>query len=352
MHSHPVRLPVIAGPELTATPAELARLEAQVFALQATVAMFYVAGALFGAFGPVDGWVAVAAGWIVGYHAVRAVYVAGWAMTARRIDLVEFFIPALDVSCITVGWAVLGDPHSPFWAVFMIAIVAHARHIHGKGYALLTAFTVANMVAVRVLGAASSGGPWLDSDLGIMVVLTGVMAGFAHVIGNAWQRAEARARTLADTDTLTGVANRRAFVANLMEVTADPRAEFSVLMVDVDNFKKLNDEHGHEFGDSVLTRVAQTLALHVRAGDRLARYGGDEFVVLMPGTGANVARTVAERLRMAAAADLPVTITVGCATRQPGEDTECVMRRADALLLQAKRGGKNAILVADFARTA
>lgn len=352
MKNRTIRLPVVSGPELNAAPGEVARFEERMFAIQLVVAVAYSGGAVAGLFGFRGPALYAAVGWIAAYHAARLVYVATVARRGGRNRWAEFVIPALDISCITAGWLVLRDPHSPFWAVYLVGLVVHARHIRGDAYRALALLTMVNVLVVRMAGAALEGGVWFDTDLVVMELLVAVMAAFALTIGEAWQRAEARTRALAEQDPLTGVANRRAFV-NLVEgMAADERGEFSLLMVDVDNFKRLNDENGHVYGDAVLVAVAEALAGNIRADDRVARYGGDEFVVVMPAASAPVAAVVAERLRVVAQAELPVTLTIGCATRQPREDAESVLRRADALLLDAKRAGKNAILFSEMARTA
>jgi diguanylate cyclase (GGDEF)-like protein len=114
-------------------------------------------------------------------------------------------------------------------------------------------------------------------------------------------------------------------------------------MLDMDDFKRLNDEHGHLHGDDVLANVAGVLTDSVREGDLVARYGGEEFVIAMPGTELNAAADIAERLRLAIFDATPTSVSIGCAVRRPGEPAEAVLKRADDLLLAAKRTGKNAV---------
>jgi diguanylate cyclase (GGDEF)-like protein len=242
-----------------------------------------------------------------------------------------------------MGWVALGDAHSALWAVYAYALVGYARRIHGRWYLALACFIVLNLMAAKAWLSVDEGEPAVDSNLVIMVFLTAAIASLANLIGSAWRRAELQARVLAQTDPLTGIANRRTFLQDLDALAMDAEGTFSVLMLDLDDFKRLNDAHGHLHGDEVLVLVASTLADNIRAGDRLARYGGEEFVLALPGTGPAEARAIAERLRTAVYSASPTSISIGCATRERGEPAESVLRRADDFLLAAKRHGKNRV---------
>jgi two-component system cell cycle response regulator len=158
-------------------------------------------------------------------------------------------------------------------------------------------------------------------------------------------------KKLTETDGLTGLFNRR-FIFELMELLVrDSHAEeneFSVIMLDLDDFKKLNDTHGHVFGDRVLEVVARTIQGYARGSDIAGRYGGEEFLVILPGTGLEAAAKVAERIRQGVSElkfDIPgvkVTISGGVA-RFDGDTPTSLVERADKLLYKAKRGGKNRI---------
>ncbi|MBI4420121.1 MAG: GGDEF domain-containing protein [Gemmatimonadetes bacterium] len=159
----------------------------------------------------------------------------------------------------------------------------------------------------------------------------------------AVRAAEARALT----DELTGLPNRRALDRVLAQ-----KAEglVSVLMVDVDHFKRLNDGFGHAAGDAALKHIAQLFHRTLREGDVAARYGGEEFALVLNGASANKALEVAERVRRATAeskliwagAELKVTISVGVASYpEPIRDTANLQAAADAALLRAKENGRN-----------
>jgi diguanylate cyclase (GGDEF)-like protein len=155
-------------------------------------------------------------------------------------------------------------------------------------------------------------------------------------------------------DALTGLPNRRAFEEDLARAAA--RAERSgtplaVVALDVDRFKAVNDAHGHAAGDAVLRAVAARAASAIRAGDVLARLGGEEFGILLPGADLTRAAEAAERVRAAIAAApveaearaLAVTASFGCAERAAGEAPHALMARADARLYEAKRAGRNRV---------
>ena len=158
-------------------------------------------------------------------------------------------------------------------------------------------------------------------------------------------------------DPLTGLYNQRYLqrhLTGLME--SGPGRELAVLMVDVDHFKRVNDQHGHATGDQALRLIADTLRANTRVFDSLARYGGEEFVVVMPGTDAEDAMQAGERLRAAVESaafrsvsgeqmKLTVSVGVGCATGEP-TTPETLLRAADIALYVAKAGGRNRVELA------
>jgi diguanylate cyclase (GGDEF)-like protein len=319
------------------------RLEIQVLVLQSTIALFFVCGALAGAWGRGGVSTAGASAWIVAYHAVHAWYVLRRRIRGRSNAAIEFATPLLDVSCITVAWVVLDNPNSPFWAVYLYALVSYARRVYSWRYFALTAFIVANLAGGWLWITAGDANRAGAADLVTMVVLAVVLASNSQAVGAGWRRAERAARILAETDPLTGIANRRVFLDELDHLATSSPEPFALLMLDLDDFKRMNDEHGHLYGDEVLQDVARVLAGNVRAGDRVARYGGEEFVVAMPQTAIEDATTIAERLRRAVSAATSTTVSVGCAVREPGEGADQVLKRADDMLLLAKRTGKDRV---------
>ncbi len=166
---------------------------------------------------------------------------------------------------------------------------------------------------------------------------------------------EKRLRTMADTDELTGLDNRRRFLERTRAAFGAMRAQqrpFSLCMIDVDNFKAINDGWGHDGGDEVLRRVAAICLRTFRDEDAVGRFGGEEFVAALPGADLAQAREVAERLRQAIAdlrldgplETLRVTATIGLGEVLPAEaGFEPALKRADAALYQGKRSGRNMV---------
>jgi diguanylate cyclase (GGDEF)-like protein len=156
----------------------------------------------------------------------------------------------------------------------------------------------------------------------------------------------------AATDALTGLPNRRSLDQALAAQLAMAQREgrpFSVLMLDLDHFKAVNDTHGHGVGDAVLRAFAQRIQGQLRRSDVCFRYGGEEFVVVLAGTASEVALDTAERLRLAVAGaplvpGVAVTVSVGSASWHEGEDAAALLARADTALYAAKRAGRDRVM--------
>jgi len=164
---------------------------------------------------------------------------------------------------------------------------------------------------------------------------------------------QSRLRHQAAHDGLTGLLNRGAVLARLdKEISRSCRlaSPLAVAMVDLDDFKRLNDTYGHLPGDAVLHETAQRITAALRAYDEVGRYGGEEFLLLLPGV-ADEARQVLERVRQAVADEpilsgglhLTVTASLGGAAFSGSESPESLLRRADEALYRAKRSGKNRV---------
>ncbi|MEC8271083.1 MAG: GGDEF domain-containing protein, partial [SAR324 cluster bacterium] len=164
---------------------------------------------------------------------------------------------------------------------------------------------------------------------------------------------------------LTGLANRRRldeFVEALVTLYPEERAPFSLIITDVDNFKHYNDTHGHQMGDVVLARIAGILKKRVRRGDLAARFGGEEFVVILPKCDSGNAMLIAEQLRSAVEEeDIPyqeqqplgnLTATFGVATfPDDADDVEVLLKKADDCLYHGKEAGRNVVVSASSLRS-
>jgi two-component system cell cycle response regulator len=162
---------------------------------------------------------------------------------------------------------------------------------------------------------------------------------------------------MAITDALTGLYNRRymeTHVGTLVDQANSRGKPLSVLILDIDYFKSINDTHGHDAGDDVLQDFAIRIRKSIRGIDLACRYGGEEFVVVMPETDMAVATMVAERLRRRIASEpfpiqkgaraIEVTISIGIAALGPNDDAAAVIKRADQALYRAKRDGRNRVV--------
>jgi len=187
-------------------------------------------------------------------------------------------------------------------------------------------------------------------DAGQVVTYQGLMRDVSQM-----KRARAELEHLAHFDTLTGLLNRRAILAKLDEwLRHSKRYEvpLSIAMVDIDHFKQVNDLHGHLVGDRVLADTADALRKSVRLTDYVGRYGGEEFLLILPQTDATGALAVAERARSlvmgttmvdSEGGTLSVTVSIGVAEWCGGDDEDVLVSRADAALYRAKGAGRNRV---------
>ncbi len=209
----------------------------------------------------------------------------------------------------------------------------------------------------------------LPDDKGIVVLASGWIAVFTlevmlYIVGTAFivlvlskERSVRIHRDAATTDELTGVLNRRGFMAasKVLIDRFEKRGEpLSVMVFDLDHFKRINDQHGHVVGDHVLRLFAFIAGLNMRATDILGRMGGEEFVAILPGAAIDAA-VAAERVRLAfeaaavTVADQAVgaTVSIGIASGEPGADTIAMIAAADRALYMAKMNGRNRVELTD-----
>lgn len=187
----------------------------------------------------------------------------------------------------------------------------------------------------------------LVTILSVMVLLAAIY--FQLVVNN-----DQRLRQMAITDPLTKLHNRRSielYVQYWLQSQSEP-ATLSFLVCDLDHFKQINDQYGHHAGDDVLVGVAQVLQQSVREQDMAARWGGEEFLLMLPDVPTATAMNVAERIRVAIEAlaihsgheRIPVSVSIGVCTRLPNETFAQSISRADRALYQAKHQGRNGVV--------
>ncbi len=201
---------------------------------------------------------------------------------------------------------------------------------------------------------------YLVSSLALLT--TGLLMGLVVLFFRQLVRKLAEARrlleTLATTDPLTGLYNRRQIITRFEEECERIQrggTGLSCIMLDVDHFKQVNDTYGHQQGDEVLKMIARQTRASLRAYDVVGRYGGEEFIALLPETDLDTARTVAERIRLAIQATVvlraaagqphPTTVSMGLTLWRAGDTVDALIQRADEALYRAKANGRNRIEV-------
>lgn len=317
---------------------------------------------------------------------------------------VRWAFPPLLVHLLVYGWVLVRRPAAALWfsrltlvafeAIWVVGMVVRLRTADdatavwhglfpttfmGPVVFLVVGFLVcASRGALRnavglgasfllggLYGLLPAGEIVLVRDLVRYVFYLGVVAVLLHVLSHAKARLalsvaaaeQARdealhLRDIAYRDSLTGIANRRRLVEELTfrAERVGPANPVAVVYFDLDHFKSINDEHGHGTGDEVLCRVADVASRVVRQEDVVGRLGGEEFVIVSPGTTHERALQLAERLRellpaeIGTAMGLKVTASFGVVSLMPGEGASAVLGRVDELMYQAKSGGRDRVV--------
>lgn len=275
-----------------------------------------------------------------------------WTFVSPHVDARSAMISAL-IAYIRfhIGWSVLKyrPPGRPKYAYYFVSIAATlgavvhvARAIsYGLGFAHEAMFLEPTPLNVMFLGLATLTLPCLSVG---MVLL-------AH------DRLSDRMERLATFDDLTGVLARRAFIARaeaVTQATAAKNSVYSIAILDIDNFKRINDRYGHAAGDLALAHVASLISHAVRGDDIVGRIGGEEFALLLPFATKEEAGQLVDRLRAIVAAsgscvpgkDVVSTLSAGVDAYREGDTLASVMARADAALYAAKASGRNCVVVA------
>jgi len=191
--------------------------------------------------------------------------------------------------------------------------------------------------------------------MGFFIGMIAILFGFVLMI---YDKMNARLELLATHDSLTGVYNRRTILELLKVASAGSRrnqTSLTVMMIDLDEFKSVNDTHGHMEGDGVLQAVSGTMKSVLREQDAIGRYGGEEFLAVLPNTDEAGAQKLAERLRaavesatlQAAGQPISLTVSIGVASAEPALNSgDLLLRRADGALMGAKRQGRDQVVMA------
>ncbi len=254
----------------------------------------------------------------------------------------------LDTVAITIAMISLHDVENPVWAVYFIGMVSVAHMLTTREMAWHVLWVAGNYVFFACATVA------LGHDVSWPYVITVTILLFfmgfnASILAGGEQRLRDLIARVAVTDSLTGLPNRRhfhdAYPANIHEAIEE-KVPLALLLIDFDHFKEINDRDGHPAGDDKLREVAQALQQVMRADDLVARYGGDEFIVVAPRTPHDAALALAERLRNAAVG-CGASVSIGLAMfPHDASDEASLVTAADAALYRAKQAGRNCVRAA------
>lgn len=262
----------------------------------------------------------------------------------------------LDVTAVSVG-LYLGAGFLDATALFYVWIMLGSGLIYGTFYLWLSAFTGAAMFGVVWLLS-----PYWQAQTHLSLLIAGLLlliGPYMTLLTNTLHRARRKVRWQADHDVLTGLLNRRAF-GELLENAFETRAnaEHSLLYLDLDRFKLVNDSAGHAAGDEVLKHVAKLFAAFIDREHVAARHGGDEFACFLPSTSHTEAGRYAEQLRLAVSAYelvwgdgvFRVGVSAGVAPASAASSAEGWLRLADAACYAAKNNGRDRVHALDGSR--
>jgi diguanylate cyclase (GGDEF)-like protein len=262
------------------------------------------------------------------------------------------------VMVVFITWVVAFTGHiqSPLLNLYLLPIIASAL-IFGK---LFTAGTVAVILIcfMALAYGAGAGNPATLPYWGRVLVISGPVILVAYIttmLSADIRYAVDKIRQVSDTDELTGLYNMRAFSALLQRAFRQAVRyghSLSVVMVDSDNLKQINDTHGHDSGNRLLQHLVRNIHEQLRGSDVLARFGGDEFIVLLPETNNQGALEMAERIRKAVevsrfdvrGGDTNITVSIGVASYpEDGGNLDVILDKADKAMYRAKQKGRNRV---------
>jgi diguanylate cyclase (GGDEF)-like protein len=260
-------------------------------------------------------------------------------------EATQYATPFLDTVAVTVALVAVGDPLHPIWGVYFTIIAGVAFFYYPMARAYVVWLTANYALAGVALQLRQIDVPAPQMGVAMVVLLAGMANLIAYTGGE--RRLRLKLGKVALTDPLTNLPNRRGLDVSLKRHVAASRSTgggLAVLMIDIDFFKRYNDQLGHLVADDILEQLAQLLLASLRNADSVARYGGDEFVVMVADASADDGMLLAERLRNQVARTGLCTVSVGVAYCE-GEcdDVDDLLKLADAELRVAKQSGRNQV---------
>lgn len=220
-----------------------------------------------------------------------------------------------------------------------------------------TIITLASLAALCGYELFHPGSVFIDLQHLVVFACTSLVCSmFAYMFAWRTTRQRRSLQQLADMDPLTGIGNRRTLMKEMdiaLAGFARHGTQCGLLLLDLDHFKRVNDSHGHAEGDRVLIALANLVWQSSRRTDRLFRFGGEEFVLLLPNVDQTGLATAADNIVFSVAQNLrsggePVTVSIGGSMLEPGDDSSSWMHRADLCLYQAKGAGRNRSIIHDL----
>lgn len=292
-----------------------------------------------------------------------AMYAAAWLLLTRRCNVAAVVLIWVEVvahaaiGTMLVGW----DSGFHYYLLMFIPAIVISGSGRTVAMPLMLLFVVylGLQAAAHFVGALTplGSGPLLLLNVFNVSIFFGMASYTARFYYGQVRKSERKLRELATLDTLTGLANRRHLLdVAQQEIARAIRTEqpLSLVLADIDDFKLLNDAHGHDAGDQVLIHASQLFRGICRAHDLVARWGGEEFLFLLPATDQDAAQEFAERLRLrthtaqVSYADKPLlfSLSMGVATMAEGESLQSAIGRADSALYRSKNNGRDRVTVA------
>lgn len=260
----------------------------------------------------------------------------------RKIDKAKLLLAIFLAFSITVLVIVRGQGHL-YWLYPAIIAFYYILPERSAGFICLIAIGI---ISIQVFPKVN----FVDfSTIVTSLILTSL---FSYMIFSNYRKTNEKLAQLATTDPLTLSGNRRALDQKLSDVIADQKRQastMSLLLLDLDLFKKINDKHGHSIGDQVLIEIVEVISKHTRALDTLYRYGGEEFIIVPLKVNVTEALVIAEKLRKLVenhtfVHNIALTVSIGVAKYRVGETAESWVHRADAALYTAKNLGRNCVI--------